>query len=147
MRPTQVGSVPTTSAGVGNSASAGLSNTSTPGASRSTSRASSTSTSRPKRACTESEWVVITGTRTQVAETFRFGRFRILRDSLRTFSSSEDQPSSFSEPAQGTTFIASGAGNGPKALPTTRRTSPGVVPSSRLPATFISWSYSASMPS
>ena len=37
---------------------------------------------------------------------------RILRDSLRTLSSSDDQPSSLSEPAQGTTFIASGAGNG-----------------------------------
>ena len=53
-----------------------------------------------------------TGTRTQVADTFRSGMPRILRDSLRTFSSSEDQPSSLREPAHGTTFSASGAGNG-----------------------------------
>ena len=40
-------------------------------------------------ACTVSEWVVITGTRTHVAETLSFGIPRILRDSLRTFSSSD----------------------------------------------------------
>jgi hypothetical protein len=34
---------------------------------------------------------------------------------LRTLSSSDDQPSSFSEPAHGTTFRASGAGNGDSA--------------------------------
>ena len=56
---------------------------------------------------------MITGTRTQVAETRRSGSPRILRDSLRTLSSSLLQPSSFSDPAHGTTFIASGAGNGP----------------------------------
>ena len=54
----------------------------------------------------------MTGTRTQVAETLRSGMSRILRDSLRTFSSSELQPPSLSEPAQGTTLRASGAGNG-----------------------------------
>ena len=56
---------------------------------------------------------MITGTRTQVAEIRRSGRPRILRVSLRIFSSSEDQPASRSDPAQGTTFIASGAPNGP----------------------------------
>ena len=55
---------------------------------------------------------MITGTRTQVADTFSSGMPRILRDSLRTLSSSDDQPSSFTEPAHGTTLSASGAGNG-----------------------------------
>ena len=80
-----------------------------------------------KPACTASEWVVMTGTRTQVAETLRSGIARILRDSLRTLSSSELQPPSFSEPAHGTTFIASGAVNGessPSLSLTAARTSP-----------------------
>src|ERR671928_166780 len=75
-------------------------------------RAWATVTGWAKRACTASEWVVTTGTRTQVADTFRSGMPRILRDSLRTLSSSELHPSAFNEPAHGTTFIASGAGNG-----------------------------------
>ena len=44
-------------------------------------------------ACTATEWVVTMGTRTQVAEAFSPGRPRILRCSLRIFSSSKDQPS------------------------------------------------------
>ena len=93
-------------------------------------------TSLSKTAWTATECVVTTGTRTQVAETLSSGRPRILRDSLRTLSSSELQPSSFGDPAHGTTFSASGAGNGPSSSPTTRRMSPAWVPSSRLPATF-----------
>ncbi len=93
------------------------------------------------------EWVVTTGTRTQVAATASPGSSRILRDSLRILSSSELQPSSLSDPAHGTTFMASGAGNGPRSSPTTRRTSPGCDPMSRLPATLLSWSCSVSMPS
>ncbi len=73
-----------------------------------------------------------TGTRTQVTATGRAGRPRILRDSSRTFISSDDQPSSRSEPAHGTTFSATGSGNGPVLSPTARRTSPGFVPSSVL---------------
>ena len=88
-------------------------------------------------ACTATEWVVTTGTRTQVAETFSPGRPRILRDSLRIFSSSDDQPSALSEPAHGTTFMASGAGNGPRS-PTAERTSPARCPSERVPATLSS---------
>src|SRR5437763_529495 len=102
-RPTQDGSVPTTSTGVGNSEAAGLSATTTPGAIRSTRQASLRLTGCAKVACTATEWVVTTGTRTQVAATFSPGRPRILRDSLRIFSSSDDQPSAFSEPAHGTT--------------------------------------------
>ena len=90
-----------------------------------------------KVACTATEWVLMTGTRTQVAATFSPGRPRILRDSLRIFSSSDDQPSALSEPAHGTTFIASGAGNGPRS-PTTERTSPARCPSDRDPATLSS---------
>ena len=63
---------------------------------------------------------------------------RILRDSLRTFSSSDDQPSSLSEPAHGTTFSASGAGNGDSAgrpaSASAAATSPPRTPTS-LPAT------------
>jgi len=129
--------VPTTSTGVGNSPAAGSSATTTPGAMRSTSQASSRLTGCEKVACTATEWVVTTGTRTQVAETFSAGRPRILRDSLRIFSSSDDQPSAFSEPAQGTTFIAKGAGNGPRS-PTAERTSPARCPSDRVPATLSS---------
>jgi hypothetical protein len=136
-RPTQDGSVPTTSTGVGNSPAAGSSATTTPGATRRTSHASSRLTGRAKVACTATEWVVTTGTRTQVAETFSDGKPRILRDSLRIFSSSEDQPSAFSEPAHGTTFMASGAGKGPRS-PTTERTSPARCPSDRVPATLSS---------
>ena len=51
----------------------------------------------------------------------RSGSPRILRDSLRTLSSSLDQPPSCSEPAHGTTLSASGAGNGPRSSPTDRR--------------------------
>jgi hypothetical protein len=80
-----------------------------------------------------------------VAETRSEGRPRILRDSLRIFSSSEDQPPSFSEPAQGTTFMASGAGKGPRS-PIAARTSPARCPSVRVPATLSSWPYRASMP-
>ena len=77
--------------------------------------------------------------------TLRSGRPRILRDSLRIFSSSELQPSSLSDPAQGTTLSASGAGNGPKS-PTTPRRSPARWPRERVPATFSSCAYSVSMP-
>ena len=70
---------------------------------------------------------------------------RIFRDSLRTLSSSEDQPSSLSEPAHGTTLSASGAGNGPKS-PTAARRSPARWPSAREPAVLSSWAYSVSMP-
>ena len=52
-----------------------------------------------------------TGTRTQVADTRRELSPRIFLDSLRTFNSSDECPSSFSDPAQGITFSASGAGN------------------------------------
>ena len=90
--------MPTTSTGVGNSPAAGSSASTTPGARRSTSQASSRLTARAKVACTATEWVVTTGTRTQVAETFRVGRPRILRDSYRIFSSSDDQPSASSDP-------------------------------------------------
>src|ERR1700729_4012413 len=126
-RPTQVGSVPTTSAGVGYSPRSGSSVSTTPGATRSVSQAASRPTGRENRACTATECVVITGTRTQVALTRSEGSPRILRDSLRILSSSDDQPASLSEPAQGTTFSASGAGNGPRS-PTTPRTSPGPRP-------------------
>src|SRR5674476_1349433 len=112
MRPTKVGSDPTTSAGVGHSPAAGSSRTTMPGASTSAWRVASAVSGLSKTACTASEWVVMTGTRTQVAETLRSGMPRILRDSLRTLSSSELQPPSLSEPAHGTTLRASGAGNG-----------------------------------
>src|SRR5690606_28266026 len=128
IRPTYVGSVPTTSAGVGNTRLAGSSSTTTVGAASSTSRAPSTVTSRSNVAWMASECVVTTGTRTQVAETFRSGMPRIFRDSLRTLSSSDDQPSSLSEPAHGTTLSASGAGNGESARSgTALRTSPATV--------------------
>lgn len=119
IRPTTVGSPPTTSAGVGHSPAAGSSFTTIVGCAASTLRAASTETSEEKVAWIASACVVTTGTRTQVAETFRSGMPRILRDSLRTFSSSDDQPSSLSEPAHGTTLSASGAGNGePSSEPT-----------------------------
>ncbi len=107
-------------------------------------------TSRANVAWTDSEWVVTTGTRTQVAETFRSGIPRILRASLRTFSSSDDQPSSFTEPAHGTTFSTSGAGNGESAAdrPAAARasaTSPPVTPTS-LPARAAISAYNRSMP-
>ena len=75
---------------------------------------------------------------------------RILRDSLRTLSSSLDQPPSFSEPAHGTTFIASGAGNG-DSLAELVGHQPAYVagapePSERSPATTSSSSYSRSTP-
>ena len=74
---------------------------------------------------------------------------RILRDSLRTFSSSELQPSSLSEPAHGTTFSASGAGNGDSAgrpaSASAAATSPLRMPTS-LPATAASSACSRSMP-
>src|SRR5271163_2283108 len=54
-RPTQDGSVPTASTGVGNSPAAGLSATSTPGAARSTFHASSRPTGRENTACTATE--------------------------------------------------------------------------------------------
>ncbi len=136
-RPTHVGSVPTTSAGVGNSPRSGSSSSTTPGASLSTHCASGRDTSRLNIACTATECPVTTGTRTQVADTFRRGIPRILRVSSRIFSSSEDQPASRSEPAHGTTFSASGAGNGPKS-PTTPRRSPARWPTVRLPATLSS---------
>ncbi len=75
-----------------------------------------------------------TGTRTHVTATGSAGRPRILRDSSRTFISSEDQPSSRNDPAHGTTLSATGSGNGPVLSPTARRTSPGLVPRS-VPAT------------
>ena len=106
----------------------------TPGAVARISRALPTVTSPSKRACTVRECVVTTGTRTQVTATGSAGRPRILRDSSRTFISSEDQPSSRSDPAHGTTFRATGSGNGPVSSPTARRTSPGLLPSS-VPAT------------
>src|SRR5262249_42735937 len=108
-RPTQVGSVPTTSAGGGNAARSGSSLSTTPGALWSARCAPSRVTSRAKTAWTATAWVVTTGTRTQVAWTLSPGRPRIFRDSLRIFSSSDDQPSSLSEPAHGTTLSASGA--------------------------------------
>src|SRR5579859_2358653 len=144
-RPTQVGSVPTTSAGVGYSPCSGSSLSTTPGALRSVSQAASLPTGRENLACTATECVVTTGTRTQVALTRSDGRPRIFRDSLRIFSSSEDQPASFTDPAHGTTLSASGAGNGPKS-PTAPRTSPARCPSVRVPPTFSSCPYSVSMP-
>ena len=103
------------------------------------------STSRPKTACTATECVVTTGTRTQVADTRRSGSPRIFRDSLRIFSSSEDHPSSLTDPAQGTTFSASGAGNGPGHR-RRRGRHPARCPSERLPPTRSSCAYSVSMP-
>src|SRR5216683_2487875 len=143
--PTQVGSVPTTSAGVGNSACSGSSFRTTTGASLSARCAPSLVTSRANTACTATECTVTTGTRTQVAETFRSGMPRIFLDSLRTLSSSDDQPSSLTEPAQGTTLSASGAGNGPKS-PIAARRSPARWPSARDPAVLSIWAYSASIP-
>ncbi len=102
-------------------------------------------TSDSKTACTASEWVVTTGTRTQVAETLSSGRPRIFRDSLRIFISSEDQPASAGEPAQGMTFSASGAGKGPVS-PMARRTSPVLVPRSPSRATVAICCRSASTP-
>src|ERR1700730_1825643 len=131
-RPTQVGSAPTTSAGVGYSPRSGSSFSTTPGAARSVSQALSLLTGLENRACTATECVVITGTRTQVALTRSEGRPRIFRDSLRILSSSDDQPASFSEPAHGTTLSASGAGNGPRS-PTAARTSPARAPSAPRP--------------
>ena len=90
-------------------------------------------TSRLNTACTATEWAVTTGTRTQVTDTFRSGMPRIFLDSSRTFISSDDQPSSFTEPAQGTTLSASGAGNGPKS-PMAALKSPARWPSARDPA-------------
>src|SRR5579862_10064610 len=144
-RPTQDGSVPTASTGVGNSSASGSSATTTPGAARSTAHASARLTGRENTACTATECVVTTGTRTQVAETRSEGRPRILRVSFLIFSSSEDQPSAFSEPAHGTTFRASGAGNGPRS-PIAERTSPVRCPSDRVPATLSSCAYSVSIP-
>src|SRR6185437_14711475 len=113
----------------------------------STSRASPASTSLPNTACTATECPVITGTRTQVADTLRSGRPRILRVSLRTLSSSDDQPASRSEPVHGTTLRAIGAGNGPRSSPIARRTLPGREPRLRSPVTRSIWSSSVSTPS
>ena len=146
MRPTQDGSVPTASMGIGNSPAAGSSTRITDGALRSTSRAPSASTSVPNTAWIATEWPVTTATRTQVAETLRSGSPRILRDSLRILSSSDDQPPSLSEPAQGTTLSASGAGNGPRSSPIAWRTLPEREPSTRSPAILVSWSWSVSTP-
>src|SRR3974377_998078 len=79
-RPTQVGSVPTTSAGVGNSACSGASLRITPGAAARTRCAPSLVTSVSNSACTATEWVVTTGTLTQVACTLRLGSPSIFRD-------------------------------------------------------------------
>ena len=76
----------------------------------------------------------MTGTRTHVADTFSFGIPRIFRDSLRTLSSSDEYPASLSEPAHGTTFITSGAGNGPRSVITLRISS--VTEPRFFPATF-----------
>ena len=74
---------------------------------------------------------------------------RILRDSLRTFSSSELHPSLFTEPAHGTTFSASGAGNGESvdspAAASASATSPATRPTS-LPATTAISAFNLSMP-
>src|SRR5205823_11472835 len=86
------------------------------------------------------------GTRTHVADTFRSGRPRSLRGSLRILTSSDDQPPALSEPAHGTTLSASGAGNGPSSSPTASRTLPEREPSTRSPATLDIWSSSVSMP-
>ena len=142
--------MPTLSTGVGNSIASGSSTSTTLGASIMTARASSRLTGAWKVACTASECVVTTGTRTHVAETFSSGMPRIFRDSLRTFSSSLVQPSSLREPAHGTTFMASGAGKGecpsPSLSAMARRTSPALEPSDRSPATTSSSSCSRSMP-
>ena len=53
-------------------------------------------------------------------------------------SSSDDQPSAFSEPAHGTTFMASGAGKGPRSPTTERLRQPARCPSDRVPATLSS---------
>src|SRR5690606_26565174 len=147
IRPTHAGSVPAASIGIGYSSLPGSSTTMTPGAFCSTSRASSASTSLANTACTATEWHVTTGTRTHVAVTLRSGSPRIFRVSLRILSSSEDQPASRSDPDHGTTFNASGAGNGPRSSPTACRTSPGREPSIRSPATLVSCSCNVSMPS
>ena len=69
---------------------------------------------------------------------------RILRVSSRTLTSSEVQPSPTWWPTKGTTLSASGAGNddSPSSCSMRRRTSPGRVPSSRLPCTTSSSSWS-----
>ena len=68
-----------------------------------------------------------------MAETFRSDIPRIFLDSFLTFSSSEEYPSSFKDPAHGTTFRARGAGNGPLSLIRVR-ISPAISPT-ELPAT------------
>ena len=76
-----------------------------------------TVTSLSKRACTDTECVVTTGTRTQVAATGSRGRSEDLARSRRgspaPARTSRPRPSS---PAQGTTFSATGAANGPSAV-------------------------------
>src|SRR3954463_299675 len=131
IRPTHDGSVPTASIGIGNSPDSGSSTRITPGALRRTCRAPSASTSDPKTACTAIECPVTTGTRTQVAETLSAAMPRILRDSLRSLSSSADQPSAAMAPDQGTTLSASGTENGPRSSPIAWRTLPGREPSNR----------------
>ena len=72
----------------------------------SSSRARAGVIGRSNSALIASEWPVKTGTRTQMPETSRSGRPRILRDSLRSFCSSSVslRPSSTIEPASGSTL-------------------------------------------
>ena len=121
--------MPTTSAGVGNSPRDGSSHSTTPGASRSVSQAAARPTGREKRGVHRD----------------RVGRSRPApgrRSRTRSVGQAEDLarlvadlellggPAArrASEPAHGTTFSASGAGNGPRS-PTAPRTSPGRWPS------------------
>ncbi len=68
---------------------------------------------RSNSALIDSEWPVKTGTRTHVPDTGRLGTSRILRVSLRSFCSSSvsPEPSSTSEPANGSTLKAIGRAN------------------------------------
>ena len=129
--------MPTTSTGVGNSPRSGSSYSTTPGAVAQDLAARASARPRAGRpACTATECVVITARGRRWRRPAASGRPRILRDSLRILSSSEDQPRPCSEPAHGTTLSASGAGNGPRS-PTAPRTSPGPLAERRSPATLV----------
>ena len=86
-----------------------------------------------------------TGTRTQVTATGRSGRPRILRVSSRTSISSDDQPSSRSDPGPGHDVERDRRGEGPGLLADGPAHVTGAVPSS-VPATRDSCSRSVSTP-
>ena len=122
----------------------GTSTTFTPGAPARVSSACCGVTACSNSACTTIVWPVNTGTRTHVPATFSSGIPRILRDSLRSFCSSSvsAEPSSTSEPANGSALNAMGSTYGPRSLglSTSSRTSPRGSPSAS------TWVASASTP-